>query len=510
MSDYLVHRTDLCPTTDTPPEFLTDTVFFQMWKNRQSPAGELAEGDRLWWADKTTREVRWELRVRELLCKPYSSLADALGMLRRAYALLPGDLNDYFLDAPADGWLVAYAFDVMQPVHGVTLPDGEKLGRNGYRKVDDNLAATLGLPEPVAQPLASPPATFNASAITTVFAPDPSRYVPVPVRRAVWERDRATCQACSKQLQPAEAHFDHVHPYSRGGHSTVDNIQVLCAPCNLSKGATVPPRAGVRFFDEPVADLAAVLGRHQPRSTDELVELLEEAARAGETAAVEAVVVAVFRDPTVDEETCERCVEVLHGVAGTEDLVDLFSVDVFADDAADQLREVIATARPEVRDMAVLELGGLETADDPDLLPLLQTAADCPDRWVADGARLLLAGLAQDFDEVERLAASPVILWRSQASYHLAQKMFDDSSDGGTDLDLDQFLSRAFVALASSELGTSVDAALLLADFWASGADSSDVARDAAVEYLSYVTQHGDEEQLALAGELVDQLEAAG
>jgi 5-methylcytosine-specific restriction endonuclease McrA len=32
-------------------------------------------------------------------------------------------------------------------------------------------------------------------------------------------------------------HGDHIVPWSRGGHTTADNLQMLCRDCNLKKGA---------------------------------------------------------------------------------------------------------------------------------------------------------------------------------------------------------------------------------------------------------------------------------
>lgn len=44
------------------------------------------------------------------------------------------------------------------------------------------------------------------------------------------------CAICGKILvSKSECHFDHILAYAKGGKSTLDNCQILCADCNLSK-----------------------------------------------------------------------------------------------------------------------------------------------------------------------------------------------------------------------------------------------------------------------------------
>lgn len=58
--------------------------------------------------------------------------------------------------------------------------------------------------------------------------------IPERLRWQVFERDNFTCKHCgSKRMLRA----DHVEPESRGGPTTLENLQTLCHSCNSSKGA---------------------------------------------------------------------------------------------------------------------------------------------------------------------------------------------------------------------------------------------------------------------------------
>lgn len=65
-----------------------------------------------------------------------------------------------------------------------------------------------------------------------------SRRVPIPraVRQAVFERDAGRCVQCGAAF---DLQYDHVIPVALGGADTAANLQLLCAPCNQLKGATL-------------------------------------------------------------------------------------------------------------------------------------------------------------------------------------------------------------------------------------------------------------------------------
>ncbi|MGZ6696092.1 MAG: HNH endonuclease [Solirubrobacteraceae bacterium] len=65
-----------------------------------------------------------------------------------------------------------------------------------------------------------------------------SRRRPVPreLRQAVFARDGGRCAECGAAF---DLQYDHVIPLALGGADTVENLQLLCAPCNQAKGAAL-------------------------------------------------------------------------------------------------------------------------------------------------------------------------------------------------------------------------------------------------------------------------------
>jgi 5-methylcytosine-specific restriction endonuclease McrA len=68
-------------------------------------------------------------------------------------------------------------------------------------------------------------------------------------RRAVFARDRWTCQYCGNERSSLTV--DHVIPRSKGGNSTWENIVACCAPCNRRKGDRLPAQAGMHPIRAP-------------------------------------------------------------------------------------------------------------------------------------------------------------------------------------------------------------------------------------------------------------------
>lgn len=56
-------------------------------------------------------------------------------------------------------------------------------------------------------------------------------------KREAYERQGHRCAICGEEFEFEQMHGDHIKPWSRGGHTTPDNCQMLCRDCNLEKGA---------------------------------------------------------------------------------------------------------------------------------------------------------------------------------------------------------------------------------------------------------------------------------
>ena len=64
--------------------------------------------------------------------------------------------------------------------------------------------------------------------------PEANKRPPIPkdVVDTVWNRDGGKCVYCGSN---ENLHLDHIIPFSKGGDTSVENLQLLCQKCNLEK-----------------------------------------------------------------------------------------------------------------------------------------------------------------------------------------------------------------------------------------------------------------------------------
>ena len=55
-------------------------------------------------------------------------------------------------------------------------------------------------------------------------------------RRAAYESQQGRCPLCGMTYKYEEMEADHIVPWSKGGHTTPENCQMLCRECNRAKG----------------------------------------------------------------------------------------------------------------------------------------------------------------------------------------------------------------------------------------------------------------------------------
>ena len=76
---------------------------------------------------------------------------------------------------------------------------------------------------------------YRREAILRVSARKPwDKTVTVASIEAMLEAQKGRCVTCKADIRDG-FHLDHIYPQSRGGESTLANLQLLCPPCNMAK-----------------------------------------------------------------------------------------------------------------------------------------------------------------------------------------------------------------------------------------------------------------------------------
>lgn len=54
-------------------------------------------------------------------------------------------------------------------------------------------------------------------------------------KRELARRDGLACRLCGAEPGRAGLTMDHITPWSKGGRTELENLQLLCEPCNVAK-----------------------------------------------------------------------------------------------------------------------------------------------------------------------------------------------------------------------------------------------------------------------------------
>jgi len=122
-------------------------------------------------------------------------------------------------------WSARSSPELLVPPEVVAMFDGEAL-------VDRLVEVDLAAQEPGGYRLING-TLANGKPYWRVRLPPTRPRIPTDVRVRVYVRDGGRCRHCGTTENLS---IDHVIPRSKGGPDTEDNLQVLCVPCNSSKG----------------------------------------------------------------------------------------------------------------------------------------------------------------------------------------------------------------------------------------------------------------------------------
>jgi len=86
-------------------------------------------------------------------------------------------------------------------------------------------------------------------------------------RKNILRRDGHRCQYCGRGDVPLT--LDHIHPRSKGGEDSWENLVAACVKCNNKKGDSNPDEAGMSLLRVPMKPNHVTFLRHFVGSLDD-------------------------------------------------------------------------------------------------------------------------------------------------------------------------------------------------------------------------------------------------
>ena len=187
-----------------------------------------------------------ELTIDQKMVIAVQEMIDTYG---HGYVATRAELKDFILDKYniADGSMIPSDYCYNRVNDGIALSKPtlfEYLGRNSYRCLGENYpySGDIYHKEQIAgicqngerKIFGIPDKPTERPKNKTQKSRDPS----TRLRFEVLARDKFTCRFCgaSPAKDPSVTlHIDHIVPWSKGGETSLNNLQTLCSKCNLGK-----------------------------------------------------------------------------------------------------------------------------------------------------------------------------------------------------------------------------------------------------------------------------------
>lgn len=121
---------------------MAQSVFYNMWQNKQWPYRELETGARLFWLEGPSNQLVWDSKVNRVERFEYSDKLMCKNKLKTLFS--NADFSDYFNKAPYSGHCLAYQ---VIPIRKIIIkkPDDLRFPQLGWLKIDEKVAKHWGI-----------------------------------------------------------------------------------------------------------------------------------------------------------------------------------------------------------------------------------------------------------------------------------------------------------------------------------------------------------------------------
>jgi len=190
-------------------------------------------------AEKKGSNTLTQKQYSELGKYDVTNISRRFGTWRKALSkagLEPGNVNNYADEELFENILCIWEHIGKQPTRRDLSQVPSKISQSPYNRRFDTWSQAL---QAFIEYIESNEIQYDAKDITvSVKTKKTNRDPSLRLRFLVLKRDNFSCKQCGSspaKNSAVELHIDHIIPWSKGGETTLENLQTLCLKCNLGK-----------------------------------------------------------------------------------------------------------------------------------------------------------------------------------------------------------------------------------------------------------------------------------